>query len=353
MIFLFTDMDENDLIKIKNEAAAALDSAADSESLEAATQSFLGKEGKLSLVFRSFGSLAPETRSAMGFRANKIKQELEDLADAKRIEIETKFGKKESDWVDVTLPAAKLEIGHIHPLTQTIDRIVEIFHGMGFEIFNGPEVENEWYAFDALNIPQDHPTRDNWDTLYVSDKQLLRPHTSPGQIRYMENHQPPLRIILPGRCYRRDAIDASHEVNFYQVEGLMVDKKISVANFKGIIEEFFKQFFSNTEKDGDKLSCGVRLRPSYFPFTEPSFEVDLACVNCGQKGCSACKGTGWMEIMGAGMVHPNVFANAGVDASIWRGFAFGMGVERLAMIRHKINDIRLFYDGGQTFLEQF
>jgi phenylalanyl-tRNA synthetase alpha chain len=169
----------------------------------------------------------------------------------------------------------------------------------------------------------------------------------------MENHQPPLRIILPGRCFRRDAIDASHEVNFYQVEGLLVDKAISVANFKAIIEEFFKQFFADSERDSDQMSCKVRLRPSYFPFTEPSFEVDLACVHCRQRGCPACKGTGWMEIMGAGMVHPSVFANAGVDASVWQGFAFGMGVERLAMIRHKINDIRLFYDGGANFLKQF
>lgn len=350
---MFTDMDENELQKIREKAANALNSAADIGTLETIIGSYLGKEGKLSLVFRSFASLSPETRSVMGIKANEIKRDLTALAEARRQAFVAKNGDDVADWLDVTLPAAKLEIGHIHPLTQTIDRIVGIFHGMGFEVFDGPEIESDWYAFDALNIPKDHPTRDTWDSLFISDKQVLRPHTSPGQIRYMENHQPPLRIILPGRCFRRDAIDASHEINFHHIEGLMVDKDISVANFKAIIEEFFRQYFADSEKDSDRMSCIVRLRPSYFPFTEPSFEVDLGCVLCGQKGCSACKGTGWMEIMGAGMVHPNVFANAGVDASVWQGFAFGMGVERLAMIRHKINDIRLFYDGGTNFLNQF
>lgn len=350
---MFTDMDENDLQKIKSEAADAINSARDAAGLEVAVQSYLGKDGKLGLVFRSFAILAPEARSAMGAKANEVKRELSALADGRRATFDLAANEKGTEWIDVTLPASELKVGHIHPLTQTIDRIARIFHGMGFETFDGPEIESDWYAFDALNIPQDHPTRDTWDTLYVSDKQLLRPHTSPGQIRYMENHQPPLRIIVPGRCFRRDAIDASHEINFYQVEGLLVDKNISVANFKAIIEEFFKQFFADSEKDSERLACKVRLRPSYFPFTEPSFEVDLGCVHCAQKGCSACKGTGWMEIMGAGMVHPNVFANAGVDSAVWQGFAFGMGVERLAMIRHKINDIRLFYDGDVNFLKQF
>jgi len=346
-------MDELGLQKIKEEAMVSLSGSADISALEIAIQNYLGKDGKLAEIFKLLGKLGKEERATLGVRANELKHELSLLAESRRKELDVAVGKKDEKWIDVTLPADKLPIGHLHPLTQTLDQIVGIFHGMGFEIFDGPEAENEWYAFDALNIPKDHPTRDGWDTLYLSDKYLLRPHTSPGQIRYMETHQPPLRIVLPGRCFRRDAIDASHEVNFYHIEGLMVDRQISVASFKAIIEEFFRQFFASNEKDSGKLSCKVRLRPSYFPFTEPSFEVDLSCVLCGQKGCPACKGTGWMEIMGAGMVHPNVFANTGIDSNKWQGFAFGMGVERLAMIKHKINDIRLFYDGGREFLEQF
>jgi len=215
-------------------------------------------------------------------------------------------------------------------------------------VVEGPEIENEWYNFDALNIPKDHPARDMWDTLYLKpQKLLLRTHTSPVQIRYLERNQPPLRIIVPGRVYRREATDASHEINFYQVEGLMVDRKgkVSVANFKAIIEEFVKRFFGQ--------SVQIRLRPSFFPFTEPSFEVDISCVVCSQKGCSTCQGTGWIEAMGAGMVHPNVFKNAGLNPQEWQGFAFGMGMDRLAMMKYKINDIRLFYGGDLRFLNQF
>jgi len=262
----------------------------------------------------------------------------------------------------VTLPGVWPKVGHLHPFTLVDRKIAEIFSGMGFEIVESREIENEWYNFDALNIPQEHPARDVYDTLFLGDGTLLRPHTSPGQIRYMENHEPPLRIIVPGRVFRHDAVDASHMPNFYQVEGLMVDRTISVANFKAVIDEFFLQFFSDSETNVEKRktvkgsnasSENIRLRPSFFPFTEPSFEVDLKCVNCRGLGCSVCKGTGWMEIMGAGMVHPNVLKNAGVDPTIWQGFAFGMGMDRLAMVKYKINDIRLFYGGNQRFLDQF
>jgi len=219
---------------------------------------------------------------------------------------------------------------------------------MGFSVVEGPEIENEWYNFDALNIPKDHPARDMWDTLYLKNpKLLLRTHTSPVQIRFMEKNQPPLRIIVPGRVFRHEATDASHEINFYHVEGLMVDKKgkVNAANFKAIIEEFFSRFF--------RKRVEIRLRPSYFPFTEPSFEIDVSCPICNGRGCPACKNSGWVETLGAGMVHPNVIKNSGLDQKIWQGFAFGIGMDRLAMMKYKINDIRLFYSGDLRFLQQF
>jgi phenylalanyl-tRNA synthetase alpha chain len=233
-------------------------------------------------------------------------------------------------------------------------KVEDIFQNLGFEVVEGPEIEDEWHNFDALNIPKDHPARDFWNTLYLKSQIpnpksqiLLRTHTSPVQVRYMEKNNPPLRIIVPGRVFRHEATDASHEINFYQVEGLMVDEKgkISIANFRAIIEKFYEIFF------GKKIE--IRLRPSYFPFTEPSFEVDIMCLNCGGKGCSACSKTGWMEMMGAGMVHPEVFKNSGLNPKFYQGFAFGMGIERLAMMKYKIDDIRLFYSGDLRFLQQF
>jgi len=236
----------------------------------------------------------------------------------------------------------------LHPLTQVKKEVEEIFQSMGFSVVEGPEIENEWYNFDALNIPKDHPARDMWDTLYLKNpKLLLRTHTSPVQIRFMEKNQPPLRIIVPGRVFRHEATDASHEINFYHVEGLMVDKKgkVNAANFKAIIEEFFSRFF--------RKRVEIRLRPSYFPFTEPSFEIDVSCPICNGRGCPACKNSGWVETLGAGMVHPNVIKNSGLDQKIWQGFAFGIGMDRLAMMKYKINDIRLFYSGDLRFLQQF
>ena len=243
----------------------------------------------------------------------------------------------------------------MHPLTQVQRKVEEIFQSMGFSIVEGPEIETEWYNFDALNIPKDHPARDLWNTLWLkpqnqkskikNQKLLLRTHTSPVQVRYMEKNQPPLRIIVPGRVFRHEATDASHETNFYHIEGLMVDKNVSVANFKAIIQKFFQKFFER--------QIEIRLIPCYFPFTEPSFEVDITCLACGGKGCPACQKTGWMEIMGAGMVHPQVFKNSGLNPKEWQGFAFGMGLDRLAMMKYKIDDIRLFYSGDLRFLGQF
>ena len=246
---------------------------------------------------------------------------------------------------DITVPGERIIGGHLHPLTLVRRKIEEIFQAMGFSIVEGPEVETEWYNFDALNIPKDHPARDMWDTFYLKKGGLLRTHTSPVQIRYMEKHQPPFRIIVPGRIFRHEATDASHEINFYQVEGLMVGKEISASNFKAIIQEFLSRFF-------DKR-IAIRLRPSFFPFTEPSFEVDIKCLVCGGRGCSVCSRTCWLELIGAGMVHPNVLKAGGINPRNWQGFAFGLGMDRLAMMKYKIDDIRLFYSGDLRFLQQF
>jgi len=357
-------MDISDLDKIKDGALAEIGGVNDQKELDAVGKKYLDKDGVLGEFFKSLGSLSKEERGKAGVKANQIKQEIVAVFDVKNAQLKDKSLAQalQNDWIDVTLPGIKPGVGHLHPLTLVERRIAEIFHGMGFEIIESPEVENEWYNFDALNIPKNHPARDVFDTLFLSDGSSLRPHTSPGQVRYMEKTQPPLRIIAPGRVYRRDAVDASHMPNFHQMEGLMIDKDISVANFKAVIDEFFKQFFCDSEVQmdaaGNKDSkiaadANIRLRPSFFPFTEPSFEVDLRCVHCGGNGCSACKGTGWMEVMGAGMVHPNVLKNAGVNPQFWQGFAFGIGMDRLAMIKYKINDIRLLYGGDQRFLDQF
>ncbi len=248
---------------------------------------------------------------------------------------------------DVTIPGKRMLLGNLHPITLVRRQVEEIFQNMGFSVIQGPEIETEWYNFDALNILPDRPVRDIWDTLWLqtNPKLLLRTHTSPVQIHYMEKHQPPFRIIAPGRVFRREATDASHEVQFYQAEGLMVGKDISVANFKAIAQEFFQQFFNKDIK--------IRLRPGFFSFTEPSFEIDINCVVCQGKGCKTCAGTGWVETLGAGMVHPNVLKAGGINPKFWQGFAFGMGLDRLAMMKYKINDIRLFYGSDLRFLKQF
>jgi len=352
------------LEKIKMEAVEEIGKAQSENELVSANKKYLDKNGVLGEFFKSLGGLSKEERAAAGVKANKIKQEIAAEFDKKAAELKQNQPVAAGEWLDVTLPGIRPGVGHLHPFTLLEREIAEIFGTMGFEITESREVETEWYNFDALNVPKDHPARDAFDSLFLSDGSILRPHTSPGQVRYMENHQPPLRIIVPGRCFRHDAVDASHMPNFYQIEGLMVDKDISVANFKAVIDDFFAHFFCDSESErdnrGSKIktksiasSDNIRLRPSYFSFTEPSFEVDLRCVHCQGRGCSACKGTGWMEIMGAGMVHPNVLNNAGVNPQFWQGFAFGIGLDRLAMIKYKVNDIRLFYDSDQRFLDQF
>jgi phenylalanyl-tRNA synthetase alpha chain len=336
---------------LRKEAEKEIKLAKTLKELDEIFKKYLGKKGKISLIFESIKSLPETEKRKIGKKANELKNLLENELEKKKKEIEEKIEREieKKEWIDITLPGKKIEFGNLHPLTKVKRKIQEIFQSMGFEIVEGPEIENEFYNFDSLNIPAEHPARDFWNTLWLKTKKplLLRTHTSPVQVRYMERKNPPLRIIVPGRVFRHEATDASHEINFYQIEGLMVDEKgkISVSNFKAIIEQFFKNFFEK------KLE--VRLRPSYFPFTEPSFEVDVSCPICNKKGCPACERKGFVEIMGAGMVHPEVFKNSGLNPKFWQGFAFGMGLERLAMLKYKINDIRLFYSGDLRFLKQF
>ena len=335
---------------LKIQAQKDIKGAGDLRALNEVFKQYLGKQGELTLVLRSLEKLPEEKRKKVGKEANELKNFLKVELDQKINKLKERSQKEteEKEWVDITAPGRKQTFGHLHPLTLIKRKAEEIFQAMGFSVLEGPEVETEWYNFDALNIPKDHPARDMWDTLWLKPEGrnlLLRTHTSPMQIRHMEKNQPPLRIIVPGRVFRHEATDSSHEVNFYQIEGLMVGKDISAANFKAVIQEFFRRFF---EKQVE-----IRMRPSFFPFTNPSFEIDMTCLNCQGKGCSACSQSGWMEMMGAGMVHPKVLKNAGLNPKFWQGFAFGMGMDRLAMMKYKINDIRLFYGGDLRFLNQF
>ena len=339
-----------DLKSLRKQAQKDIGLAKDLKELNEIFKKYLGKKDSLSQVLSSLEKLPKAKRVKIGQEANQLKNFLKIKFDQKAQFLKEKVRKEveEKEWIDITAPGKRPTLGHLHPLTQVKRKAEEIFQAMGFSIVEGPEVETEWYNFDALNIPKDHPARDLWDTFWLKDnkiKLLLRTHTSPVQVRYMEKNNPPLRIIVPGRVFRHEATDASHEINFYHIEGLMVGKDISAANFKAIIEEFFKRFFEKPVL--------IRLRPGYFPFVEPGFEVDMTCLACGGKGCSACSKTGWMEMIGAGMVHPAVLKASGLNPKNWQGFAFGMGMDRLAMMKYKIDDIRLFYSGDLRFLEQF
>lgn len=342
-------MEKIDLKEIKIQAREEIERTDDLKSLDEIFRKYLGREGKLSKIFSLLKDLNEKERIEIGKEANRVKKFIEEKIKEKSsssVRIKKHKGKKE--WFDVTIPSKKPLIGHLHPLT-TVKRDVErIFESMGFEVVEGPLVETERYNFDALNIPKDHPARDAWDTFWLENGMLLRTHTSPVQIRYMEKNQPPFKIISPGRVFRHEATDPSHEFDFWQVEGLMVDENVSVANLKGVMLEFFKKFFNLKNS-----SLEIRLRPGYFPFVEPGFEIDISCIFCQGKGCSVCKKTGWIEMLGAGMVHPNVFKNAGLNPKNWQGFAFGVGIDRLAMLKYKIDDIRLFNSGDLRFLKQF
>lgn len=330
-------------IKVQNE----IEKSEDLKKLDGIYKKYLGKKGNLTQILRSLEKLPIKKRAKVGKETNELKNFIIIKFNEKNLEIKEKIKREteEKKWIDVTLPGKKPVLGHLHPLTQVKRKVEEIFQGMGFSVVEGPEVETEWYNFDALNIPKDHPARDIWDTFYLKNALLLRTHTSPVQIRHMEKNNPPLRIIAPGKVFRYEATDASHDFQLWQIEGLMIGKDISVANFKAIAKEFFKRFFNKEIK--------TRLRPGYFPFTEPSFELDIQCVICNGKGCSTCSQTGWLELWPGGMVHPNVLKAMGLNPKIWQGFAFGMGLSRLVMMRYKINDVRLLHGGDLKFLQQF
>ena len=333
------------LAKIKETALAQINQA--DADLEQIKIKYLGKKGELTAVLRGMGALSPEERPLIGQLANEIRAQLEEaiaeksaLAQAAALEKQLKAEK-----LDVTMPATEIPHGHIHPLTQVQRQLEDIFIGMGFSIVEGPEVELDYYNFQALNIPENHPARDTQDTFYITDSILLRSQTSPVQVRTMEHIKPPIRIISPGRVYRSDALDSTHSPLFHQLEGLVVDKGITMGDLKGTLEIFAKKMFGESTR--------IRFRPHHFPFTEPSAEVDVSCYVCGGKGCRLCKGEGWIEILGAGMVHPFVLSNCGIDPEEYSGFAFGLGIERIAMKAYSVDDIRLFYENDQRFLEQF
>ncbi|NOX37199.1 MAG: phenylalanine--tRNA ligase subunit alpha [Calditrichaeota bacterium] len=312
------------------------------QELDALRVKYLGRKGQLQAYFKQLGQVDPADRPQIGRLLNELKQ----LFERTIAEYKSRFREEDTgEWIDLTLPGRKPPVARKHPLTQVLDEIKSIFQSLGFTIADGPEVETDYYNFEALNIPKLHPARDMQDTLYVTEDILLRTHTSPVQIRVMESQPPPVRIIAPGRVYRRDTPDASHSPFFHQVEGLCVDQGISFADLKAVISEFARRMF------GEDIQ--VRFRPSFFPFTEPSLEYDFNCVFCRGKGCRVCKQTGWMEISGAGMVDPNVFKAVGYDPEIYTGYAFGMGVDRIAMLKFAIDDIRLFFENDMRFLRQF
>lgn len=334
------------LEKAKEQIVSDLKDVSDEASLQQVKSRYLGKKGVITEVFREMRNLSPEEKKEAGKIVNEVKQYVESLLDTRLEEIRKVRKEKElhENQLDVTLPGRGLPVGGKHPVTQIMDRIIHIFERMGFAIAFGPEVELDYYNFEALNIPRDHPARDMQDTFYISDEVVLRTHTSPVQIRVMQDKKPPVKIIAPGKVYRCDS-DVSHTPMFHQIEGLLVDEDISFGNLKSVITQFVHLLFGR--------DTNVRFRPSFFPFTEPSAEVDIECSMCGGRGCRVCKETGWLEIMGCGMVDPEVFKSVNYDPEIYSGFAFGMGIERIAMLKYGINDIRLFFENDVRFLRQF
>jgi phenylalanyl-tRNA synthetase alpha chain len=328
------------------QARSAISEAGDTVALDQVRVDYLGKKGQITDLLKGLGKLSAAERPAAGAEINKVKQALQELIGERRTLLEGAAVAEQlaRETIDITLPGRGQSTGNLHPITKTIERISDFFEGIGFETVEGPEIEDDYHNFEALNIPAHHPARAMHDTFYVTDTTVLRTHTSPVQVRVMESSQPPLKIICPGRVYRCDS-DITHTPMFHQVEGLLISENSSFADLKGIIEEFLRVFF---EKE-----LAVRFRPSYFPFTEPSAEVDIQCVMCNGDGCRVCSQTGWLEILGCGMVHPSVFEHANIDTEKFTGFAFGMGVERLAMLRYGVNDLRLFFDNDLRFLEQF
>ncbi|MCL6456859.1 MAG: phenylalanine--tRNA ligase subunit alpha [Gorillibacterium sp.] len=337
------------LNELKQIALGELEAAIGSQRLSELRVKYLGKKGPLTEILRGMGTLSAEERPLIGQVANEVRQVIEEVLDAKQAELKREETNKrlESETIDVTLTGRHASIGAVHPLTQTIQEIEDIFVGMGYTVEEGPEVEQDYYNFEALNLPKDHPARDMQDSFYVTEEMLLRTHTSPVQVRTMERRkgEVPVKIICPGKVYRRDEDDATHSHQFMQVEGLVIDKGIRMSDLKGTLLQFAREMFG-----GD---VNIRLRPSFFPFTEPSAEVDISCMMCGGSGCRTCKGSGWIEILGSGMVHPNVLRAGGYDPEVYSGFAFGMGPERIAMLKYGVDDIRHFYTNDLRFLGQF
>ncbi|MBQ0718876.1 MAG: phenylalanine--tRNA ligase subunit alpha [Gammaproteobacteria bacterium] len=336
----------DNLHTLADEAEASIKAAATVADLEQLRVEYLGKKGKITGMLKTLGKLSAEERPKAGAVINEVKAALQSNINTRKQSLEAALlqAQLDSERIDVTLPGRKSEVGSLHPVTQTMARIEEFFTSVGYQVEEGPEIEDDYHNFEALNIPAHHPARAMHDTFYIDPTTVLRTHTSPVQVRTMERQKPPIRIICPGRVYRCDS-DLTHTPMFHQVEGLVVDKNVSFADLKGTVDQFLKAFF--------EADLAVRFRPSYFPFTEPSAEVDIQCTNCKGKGCRVCKQTGWLEIMGCGMVHPNVFTHSGIDPDQYTGFAFGMGVERLAMLRYGVNDLRLFFENDLRFLKQF
>ena len=332
---------------LKAEATAAIESAGDSAALEKLRVEWLGKKGRVTDLLKSLGQLDADERPKVGAEINAVKQLLSEwISERKKTLQQAAIASQlAAEALDVTLPGRREDLGALHPITRTIDRMAAYFGALGFEVVEGPEIEDDYHNFEALNIPAHHPARAMHDTFYIDDTHVLRTHTSGVQVRTMETREPPLRVICPGRVYRCDS-DLTHSPMFHQVEGLLIDENVSFGQLKGIIQDFLHAFF---EQDG----LAVRFRPSYFPFTEPSAEVDIQCVKCAGEGCRICSGTGWLEVMGCGMVHPRVLEMSGVDTERYQGFAFGMGVERLAMLRYGIGDLRLNFENDLRFLAQF
>ena len=330
--------------KLRQDFDFRLESISDTKQLEQIRVDYLGKKGQLQSLMKELRNASPEDKPKLGKDINILKQHVEQGINNKGAGLGSKISKKSETTFDTTLPGRKELIGSLHPITQVMEEITSIFFGLGFQVEEGPEIETDYYNFEALNIPKDHPARDMQDTFYIEEETVLRTHTSPVQIHVMENREPPLRIIAPGKVYRCDS-DVSHTPMFHQIEGLMVDKDVSFSHLKGIMNIFLHEVFGKNTK--------IRFRPSFFPFTCPSAEVDIQCVICSGKGCRVCSQTGWLEILGAGMVDPAVFQSVNYDPEKWTGFAFGLGIERIAMLKFGINDIRLFFENDLRFLKQF
>lgn len=333
--------------QLLEDAKKLLKTAKEEADIESVRIKYLGKKGELTSILRSMGTLSPEERKELGQKANKVRDEVTFLIDETKQKLSDTIQrtKLKAEAIDVTEPGKDFDCGNRHPITQTIDEIVKIFASLGYSVAEGPEVETVFYNFDALNAAPNHPSRDLSDTFYITEDTLLRTQTSPVQVRTLLSKKPPLKVISPGRCFRTDTPDATHSPMFHQVEGLLVDIGVSMTDLKGTLDTFARRMFGEDVK--------TRFRPHFFPFTEPSAEMDMSCFVCNGEGCRVCKGSGWIEVLGCGMVHPNVLKVGGIDTEKYTGFAFGMGVERLAMLKHDIADIRLFFENDKRFLEQF